>query len=90
MPVTGLSGELHLKQEARASFAAMSREHVTEEDIETFMHVQDIAMQVGKLVVGDWTLTNLCSLDFSRLTKTITLVSGIFMVLHHIGAMPLI
>lgn len=90
VPVTGLSGELHLKQEARASFAAMSREHVTEEDIETFMHVQDIAMQVGKLVVGDWTLTNLCSLDFFRLTKTITLVSGIFMVLHHIGVMPLI
>lgn len=53
MPVTGLSRELHLKQEARASFAAMSREHVTEEDIETFMQVQEIATQVGKLVVGD-------------------------------------
>lgn len=55
--VTGLSGALHLKQEARASFAAMSREHVTEDDIKTFMHVQEIAMQVGKLVVGDRTCT---------------------------------
>lgn len=75
VPVIGLSGELHLKQEARASFAAMSREHVTEEDIETFMHVQEIAMQVGKLVVGDWIMTNLCCLDFSRLTKTIGFTS---------------
>eukprot|EP00066_Takifugu_rubripes_P029795 XP_011619061.1 PREDICTED: histone acetyltransferase KAT6B isoform X3 [Takifugu rubripes] len=41
----GLSGELHLKQEARATFAAMSREHVTEEDIETFVHVRELAMQ---------------------------------------------
>ncbi|CAG04830.1 unnamed protein product, partial [Tetraodon nigroviridis] len=45
-----LSGELRLKQEARASFAAMSREHVTDEDIKTFVHVQEIAMQVGKTV----------------------------------------
>ncbi|XP_056906895.1 histone acetyltransferase KAT6B isoform X2 [Takifugu flavidus] len=41
----GLSGEVHLKQEARATFAAMSREHVTEEDIETFVHVRELAMQ---------------------------------------------
>ncbi|XP_029689891.1 histone acetyltransferase KAT6B isoform X2 [Takifugu rubripes] len=41
----GLSGELHLKQEARTTFAAMSREHVTEEDIETFVHVRELAMQ---------------------------------------------
>lgn len=47
--ITGLSGELHLKQEARATFAAMSREHVTEEDIETFVHVRELAMQVRKL-----------------------------------------
>lgn len=50
VPVTGFSGELHLKQEAQATFAAMSREHVTEEDIETFMHVRELAMQVRKLV----------------------------------------
>uniref|UniRef100_H2UAS2 histone acetyltransferase n=1 Tax=Takifugu rubripes TaxID=31033 RepID=H2UAS2_TAKRU len=42
-------GELHLKQEARTTFAAMSREHVTEEDIETFVHVRELAMQVRKL-----------------------------------------
>lgn len=54
MPVTGLSGELRLRQEAQASVAAMSREHVAEEDIKTFTHVQEIAMQVGgKVVVGD-------------------------------------
>lgn len=56
--ITGLSGELHLKQEARATFAAMSREHVTEEDIETFMHVRELAMQVRKLPFRDYTLTN--------------------------------
>lgn len=35
-------------------------------------------------------MTNLCCLDFSRLTKTITLVSGIYVVLHRIGVMLLI
>lgn len=58
MSVTGLSGELHLKQEARATFAAMSREHVTEEDIETFVHVRELATQVRKLPFGGYTLTN--------------------------------
>lgn len=56
--ITGLGGELHLKQEARATFAAMSREHVTEEDIETFVHVRELAMQVRKLPFRDYTLTN--------------------------------
>lgn len=51
MPVTGLNRELHVKQEARANYAAMSREHVTEEDIETFMHVQELAAQVRNLMV---------------------------------------
>ncbi|KAK5881336.1 hypothetical protein CesoFtcFv8_022148 [Champsocephalus esox] len=41
----GHNGELRVKQEAHADFAAMSRDHVTEEDIEAFMHVQEIAMQ---------------------------------------------
>lgn len=40
-----------MKQEARANYAAMSREHVTEEDIETFMHVQELAAQVRNLMV---------------------------------------
>lgn len=48
VPVTGLNRELHVKQEARANYAAMSREHVTEEDIETFMHVQELAAQVSQ------------------------------------------
>lgn len=56
--ITGLSGELHLKQEARATSAAMSREHVTEEDIETFVHVRELAMQVRKLSFRDYSLTN--------------------------------
>lgn len=46
LPVTGHNGELRVKQEARADFAAMSRDHVMEEDIETFTHVQEVAMQV--------------------------------------------
>lgn len=58
MSITGLSGEVHLKQEARATFAAMSREHVTEEDIETFVHVRELAMQVRKLPFRDYTLIN--------------------------------
>lgn len=49
MPVTGHNGEFHVKQEARANFAAMSRDHVTEEDIDTFMRVQERAVQVRKL-----------------------------------------
>lgn len=38
-----------MKQEAQANFAAMSRDHVTEEDIEMFTHVQELAVQVRKL-----------------------------------------
>lgn len=38
-----------MKQEVRANFAAMSRDHVSEEDIETFTHVQELAVQVRKL-----------------------------------------
>lgn len=86
--VTGLGGALHLKPEARSGFAAMSREHVTEDDIKTFMHVQEIAMQVGG-GTGGWG-PNLCCLNVSRLTKTVTLVSGMFMVLHSVGVMLLI
>uniref|UniRef100_A0A671YSR2 histone acetyltransferase n=1 Tax=Sparus aurata TaxID=8175 RepID=A0A671YSR2_SPAAU len=41
-------------QEARADFAAMSRDHVTEEDIETFTHVQELAAQrTGSLMNTD-------------------------------------
>lgn len=49
VPVTGLNRELHLKQEAQMDFAAMSRDHVMEEDIETFTRVQELAAQVKKL-----------------------------------------
>ncbi|XP_074475560.1 histone acetyltransferase KAT6B isoform X2 [Sebastes fasciatus] len=41
----GHNGELRVKQEAHADFAAMSRDHVTEEDIETFTHVQELSVQ---------------------------------------------
>ena len=47
MPVTGHNGELRVKQEAQTDFAAMSRDHVTEEDFETFARVQELALQVG-------------------------------------------
>ncbi|XP_060884792.1 histone acetyltransferase KAT6B isoform X2 [Labrus mixtus] len=50
----GHNGELQVKQEARVEFAAMSREHVTEEDIETFTHVQELAAQrTGSLMNTD-------------------------------------
>uniref|UniRef100_UPI0037E71038 histone acetyltransferase KAT6B isoform X2 n=1 Tax=Semicossyphus pulcher TaxID=241346 RepID=UPI0037E71038 len=50
----GHNGELRVKQEARAEFAAMSRDHVTEEDTETFTHVQDLAAQrTGSLMNTD-------------------------------------
>uniref|UniRef100_I3KGZ5 histone acetyltransferase n=1 Tax=Oreochromis niloticus TaxID=8128 RepID=I3KGZ5_ORENI len=42
------AADLHVKQETQADFAAMSRDHVTEEDIETFTRVQELAAQVGK------------------------------------------
>lgn len=46
VPGTGHSVELRLKQEPHTDFAAMSRDHVTEEDIETFTRVQELAAQV--------------------------------------------
>ncbi|XP_047464465.1 histone acetyltransferase KAT6B isoform X2 [Mugil cephalus] len=50
----GHSDELRVKQEARADFAAMSRDHVTEEDVETFTRVQDLAAQrTGSLMNAD-------------------------------------
>ena len=54
----GYGGELRVKQEAHADFAAMSREHVTEEDIETFTHVQELAVQVRKLGKGSTSSTS--------------------------------
>ncbi|XP_034050032.1 histone acetyltransferase KAT6B isoform X2 [Thalassophryne amazonica] len=41
----GHSGELPVKQEAQTHCAAMSRDHVTEEDMETFALVQERAAQ---------------------------------------------
>ncbi|XP_061911510.1 histone acetyltransferase KAT6B isoform X2 [Entelurus aequoreus] len=41
----GHSGELRVKQEAGSSLAAMSRDHVTDEDIETFTRVREVAAQ---------------------------------------------
>lgn len=38
-----------MKQEAHMDFVAMLRDHVMEEDIETFTHVQELAAQVRKL-----------------------------------------
>ncbi|KAM9716854.1 histone acetyltransferase KAT6B isoform 2-T7 [Menidia menidia] len=50
----GHNGELHVKQEALTGFVAMSRGHVTEEDIETFARVQELAAQkTGSLVNTD-------------------------------------
>lgn len=46
VPVTGHNGELRVKQETQLDFAAMSRDHVTEDDIETFTRVQELATQV--------------------------------------------
>ena len=48
MPVTGHDVEQHVKREAPVDFVAMSRDHVTEEDIETFTRVQELAAQVRK------------------------------------------
>ncbi|XP_061765720.1 histone acetyltransferase KAT6B isoform X2 [Nerophis ophidion] len=41
----GHSGELRVKQEAGSSLAAMSRDHVTDEDIETFTRVREVTAQ---------------------------------------------
>ncbi|XP_028287876.1 histone acetyltransferase KAT6B isoform X3 [Parambassis ranga] len=50
----GHNRELHVKQEVQADFVAMSRDHVTEEDIETFTHVQELAAQkTGSLMNTD-------------------------------------
>uniref|UniRef100_A0A665XA58 histone acetyltransferase n=1 Tax=Echeneis naucrates TaxID=173247 RepID=A0A665XA58_ECHNA len=46
--------DLRVKQEAQMDFAAMSRDHVTEEDIETFTRVQELAAQrTGSLLSTD-------------------------------------
>ncbi|XP_028332195.1 histone acetyltransferase KAT6B isoform X5 [Gouania willdenowi] len=47
-------GELRLQQEVRAEFVATRRDHVTEEDVETFARVQEIAAQrTGSLMNSD-------------------------------------
>ncbi|XP_014891337.1 histone acetyltransferase KAT6B isoform X2 [Poecilia latipinna] len=46
---------LHVKQEAQADLAAMSRDHVSEEDIKTFTRVQELAAQkTGSLTNTDF------------------------------------
>uniref|UniRef100_A0A1A7YEB8 histone acetyltransferase n=1 Tax=Iconisemion striatum TaxID=60296 RepID=A0A1A7YEB8_9TELE len=51
----GHSAELRVKQEVRAEFVATSREHVTEEDIETFTCVQELtAQKTGSLLNTDF------------------------------------
>ncbi|KAM4526700.1 histone acetyltransferase KAT6B isoform 2-T5 [Fundulus diaphanus] len=51
----GHLGRLHVKQEAPADLAAMSRDHVTEDDIETFTRVQELAAQkTGSLTNTDF------------------------------------
>lgn len=51
----GHLGKLHVKQEARAEMAAMSRDHVTEEDVEMFTRVQELAAQkTGSLTNTDF------------------------------------
>ncbi|KAM4715905.1 histone acetyltransferase KAT6B isoform 2-T3 [Anableps anableps] len=51
----GHLNKLHVKQEAQADLAAMSRDHVTEEDIETFTRVQELAAQkTGSLTNTDF------------------------------------
>uniref|UniRef100_A0AAQ5YNF0 histone acetyltransferase n=1 Tax=Amphiprion ocellaris TaxID=80972 RepID=A0AAQ5YNF0_AMPOC len=48
------AADLHVKQETRAEYVAMSRDHVTEEDIETFTRVQELAAQrTGSLMNTD-------------------------------------
>ncbi|XP_053196876.1 histone acetyltransferase KAT6B isoform X2 [Scomber japonicus] len=50
----GHNGELRVKQEAQTDFAAMSRDHVTEEDVEMFTRVQELAAQrTGPLMNTD-------------------------------------
>lgn len=72
MPVTGHNGELRVKQEAQADFAAMSRDHITEEDIETFTHVQELAVQVRNWGKGS------TSSEFSAYVSSKTLFVLIF------------
>lgn len=40
-----------MKQEAQTEMAAMSREHVDEDDIETFTRVQQLAAQVRNITI---------------------------------------
>ncbi|XP_062269835.1 histone acetyltransferase KAT6B isoform X1 [Platichthys flesus] len=50
----GHDGDLRVKQEAHADLAAMSRDHVREEDFETFKCVQELAAQrTGSLMNTD-------------------------------------
>uniref|UniRef100_A0A3Q2QKJ2 histone acetyltransferase n=1 Tax=Fundulus heteroclitus TaxID=8078 RepID=A0A3Q2QKJ2_FUNHE len=54
-PNPKLDIKLHVKQEAPADLAAMSRDHVTEDDIETFTRVQELAAQkTGSLTNTDF------------------------------------
>lgn len=46
MPATGVNRELHVKQEVRAQLTGMSRDHVMDEDIQMFAHVQEVSLQV--------------------------------------------
>uniref|UniRef100_A0A3B5L671 histone acetyltransferase n=1 Tax=Xiphophorus couchianus TaxID=32473 RepID=A0A3B5L671_9TELE len=49
------AADLHVKQEAQADLAAMSRDHVSEEDIENFTRVQELAAQkTGSLTNTDF------------------------------------
>lgn len=48
MPVTGHRDELRVKHENQAGFVAMSRDHVTEEDVLMFTRVQELSAQVSK------------------------------------------
>ncbi|XP_027885821.1 histone acetyltransferase KAT6B isoform X2 [Xiphophorus couchianus] len=51
----GHLSKLHVKQEAQADLAAMSRDHVSEEDIENFTRVQELAAQkTGSLTNTDF------------------------------------
>ncbi|XP_032430331.1 histone acetyltransferase KAT6B isoform X2 [Xiphophorus hellerii] len=51
----GHLSKLHVKQEAQADLAAMSRDHVSEEDVENFTRVQELAAQkTGSLTNTDF------------------------------------
>lgn len=46
VPVADHGPELHAKQRVQTHFVAMSGDHVTEEDVEIFAQVQELAAQV--------------------------------------------